>query len=78
MEVLKMEAITVNNPAKHAMDNNAHQGGNKAAPRPGFNKGTVDHHMEDRIDHGAQSVKVKAAMAEHGHHNVEYYHGGRM
>jgi hypothetical protein len=72
------EAITVNGAAKHAVEIDANQGGNKAAERPGANDGIVDHHMVDRIDHGAQSIKVKAAMAEHGQHNVEYYHGGKM
>lgn len=73
-----MDAITVNGAAKDAKSNDANQGGNKAAPRGGANKGIVDHHMEDRIDHGAQSVRVKNAMAEHGHENVEYYNGGKM
>ena len=58
--------------------NDPHQGGNKAAPRGGANDGMVDHHLVDRIDHGAQSVRVKNAMGEMGHHNVEYYHGGKM
>ena len=64
--------------AKHAVEIDAHQGGNKAAERGGANKGIVDHHMENRIDHGAISVKVKNAMAADGHHAVEYYHGGKM
>jgi len=70
--------IEVEGTAKNAMEIDSKQGGNKAAERPGANDGMVDHHMVDRIDHGAQSVRVKNAMAEHGHHNVEYYHGGKM
>lgn len=73
-----MEGISVMGAAKNAVEIDAHQGGDKAAPRGGANNGIVDHHMEDAIDHGAQSVKVKNAMAEMGHHNVEYYHGGKM
>lgn len=64
--------------AKNAMENDPHQGGNKAAERPGANKGEVDHHMVDRIDHAAHSSRVKSAMAAEGHTNVEYYHGGKM
>ncbi len=77
MEDLKMaDALGVEAPARNAVEIDAKQGGNKAAERPGANKGIVDHHMEDRINHGAQSVKVKNAMAEYGHHNVTYHDGG--
>lgn len=71
-------AINVEAAAKNAREIDAHQGGDKAAPRPGANKGIVDHHLEDRIDHGAHSSRVKSAMAEMGHHNVEYHDGGKL
>lgn len=54
------------------------QGGNKAAERPGANKGMVDHHMVDRIDHAKHSSNAKRAMGEMGHYNVEYYNGGKQ
>lgn len=72
------EALGVEPAAKHAVRIDAHQGGNKEAERPGANNGIVEHHMVDRIDHAAHSRRVKDAMAEHGHHNVEYHDGGRM
>lgn len=71
-------AIEVNAPAKNAVEIDAHQGGNKAAERPGANKGTVDHHMVDKVDHAGHASRAKAAMREMGHDNVEYYHGGKM
>lgn len=73
-----MSDFGVQAPAKHAVANDPHQGGNKAAPRGGANNGIVEHKMVDSINHGAQSVKVKNAMSEMGHSNVEYYHGGKM
>lgn len=72
------DGLGVQPAAKDAVLNDPHQGGNKAAPRGGANNGIVDHHMVDKINHGAESVKVKAAMAEHGHHNVTYHNGGEM
>lgn len=72
------EAITVNGAAKHAVEIDANQGGNKAAERPGANDGMVDHHMVDKIDHAKHSARAKEAMGAMGHHNVEYYHGGKM
>ena len=72
------DGLGVQPAAKDAKINDSNQGGNKAAPRGGANNGMVDHHMVDRIDHGAQSVKVKSAMSALGHNNVEYYHGGKM
>ena len=72
------DGLGVQAPAKDAKINDPNQGGNKAAERPGANKGDVDHHMVDRIDHAGHSSRAKAAMAEMGHHNVEYYHGGKM
>lgn len=71
------EAITVNGAPKHAMANDFHQGGNKSAPRGGTNYGNVKHTLVDSINHGAESVKVKGAMAESGS-AVSYYHGGKM
>jgi hypothetical protein len=62
----------------NAKEMEPNQGGNKAAERPGANKGDVDHHMVDRIDHGKTASRAKAAMAEHGHHNVKYHDGGEM
>jgi hypothetical protein len=70
------DGLGVMAPAKHAADNDAHQGGNKAAERPGANKGIIDHHMVDKIDHGGIHSRAKAAMAEMGHHNVSYHDGG--
>lgn len=64
--------------AKNAVEIDAKQGGNKAAERGGANKGMVDHHMVDKIDHAGHASRAKGAMAEMGHHNVEYYHGGKM
>lgn len=69
-------AIEVNAPAKNAVEIDANQGGNKAAPRPGANKGQVDHHMVDRIDHGKHASNARSAMTEHGQGNVTYYDGG--
>jgi hypothetical protein len=66
----------VQHAAKKAVEIDAHQGGNKAAERPGANKGTVDHHMVDKIDHAKHAAHAKNAMGEMGHHNVEYYDGG--
>ncbi len=71
-------AIEVNGAAKHAVEIDPHQGGDKEAPRAGANKGIVDHHMVDKIDHHGHASRAKSAMAEMGHHNVEYYHGGKM
>jgi len=71
-----MEAISVNGAAKHAVANDPNQGGDKAAERAGANKGMVDHHMVDKIDHAKHSANAKAAMGELGHHNVTYHDGG--
>jgi hypothetical protein len=71
-----MDAIKVNGAAKHAVEIDAHQGGNKAAERPGANKGIVDHHMVDKIDHANHHSRAKAAMAEMGHYNRSYHDGG--
>lgn len=71
-----MEAISVNKPAGHAVEIDAHQGGNKAAERPGANKGIVDHHMVDKIDHAKHHANAKRAMGEMGHYNVSYFDGG--
>lgn len=60
-----------------AMAEDAHQGGNKAAERPGANKGEVDHHKVDGIDHAKHASKAKAAMAEHGQGNMTYFDGGK-
>lgn len=54
------------------------QGGNKSAERPGANNGIVSHPQVDKIDHAGHSSRAKAAMAEMGHANVEYYNGGKM
>ena len=54
------------------------QGGNKSAERGGANKGQVEHHMVDRIDHAKHSSRVKAAMGAMGHKNVTYHNGGEM
>ena len=72
------DGLGVEPAAKDAKANDPNQGGNKAAERPGANKGDVDHHMVDRIDHGATASRAKAAMREMGHDTVEYYHGGKM
>ncbi len=72
------DGLGVEPAAKNAMEIDANQGGNKAAERPGANKGLVDHHMVDGIDHAGHSSRAKSAMADMGHHNVEYYHGGKM
>ncbi len=72
------DGLGVEAPAKNAVLNDPNQGGNKAAERPGANKGLVDHHMVDKIDHAAHSSRAKAAMAEEGHHNVTYHNGGEM
>lgn len=63
--------------AKDAKANDPHQGGNKAAERGGANKGIVEHHMVDKIDHGGHASRAKSAMAEMGHHNVTYHDGGQ-
>lgn len=73
-----MNAIEVNGAAKNAVEIDPHQGGNKAAERPGANDGIVDHHQVDKIDHAGHASRVKGAMAEMGHYNVEYYNGGKM
>lgn len=70
------EAITVNSPAKHAVENDPHQGGNKAAPRAGAGKSIVDHHMVDKVDHSKHHSAAKSAMSEHGHSNMTYHDGG--
>lgn len=72
------EAITVNSPAKNAMEIDSKQGGNKAAERPGANDGMVDHHMVDRIDHSKHASRAKEAMGAMGHYNTTYYNGGQM
>ncbi len=72
------DGLGVEAPAKNAVEIDAHQGGNKAAERPGANNGIVDHHMVDKIDHGGISSRAKSAMGAMGHHNVEYYHSGKM
>ncbi len=59
-----------------AKEIDANQGGNKAAERPGANKGDVDHHMVDKIDHAKHSSNAKKAMGEMGHYNVTYHDGG--
>jgi hypothetical protein len=73
-----MSGFEVEPAAKHAVSNDPHQGGNKSAERPGANMGVVDHHEVDRIDHAATHRRAKAAMAEHGHHNMSYHDGGEM
>lgn len=70
------DGLGVQAPAKHAMENDAHQGGDKAAPRGGANKGIVEHHMVDKIDHGKHAAAAKSAMGAMGHHNVTYHDGG--
>lgn len=72
------DGLGVQPAAKDAKSNDPNQGGNKAAERGGANKGNVQHHMVDKIDHGGTSSRAKKAMKEHGHDNVEYYHGGKM
>ncbi len=71
-----MNGIEVNGAAKHAVMNDAHQGGNKAAERPGANDGMVDHHMVDRIDHAKHASRAKEAMGAMGHYNVTYHDAG--
>jgi hypothetical protein len=61
-----------------AVEIDAHQGGNKAAPRPGTTYGEVEHHKVDMIDHAGHSSRAKSAMADMGHYNVEYYNGGKQ
>jgi hypothetical protein len=74
-----MEAgIGVEPAAKNAKLNDPHQGGNKAAERGGANKGIVEHPQVDKMDHAGHASRAKSAMGEMGHHNVEYYNGGRM
>jgi|GEM_PF-5765869 hypothetical protein len=73
-----MDAISVNGAAKNAVEIDPNQGGNKAAERPGANKGIVDHHMVDKIDHGKHAAAAKGAMADMGHYNVSYYNGGEQ
>jgi hypothetical protein len=73
-----MSELGVQAAAKDAKLNDPNQGGNKAAPRGGANNGMVSHPMVDKIDHAGHASRAKAAMAEDGHHNVEYYHGGKM
>ncbi len=72
------EGLGVQSPAKHAVEIDAHQGGNKAAPRPGENRGIVDHHEVDKIDHAKHKARVVSAMADMGHYNVSYYDCGKM
>ena len=72
------DGLGVMAPAKNAVEIDAHQGGDKAAARPGANNGIVEHPMVDKIDHGGIASRAKGAMAEMGHHNTEYYHGGKM
>jgi hypothetical protein len=72
------EGLGVMAPAKHAVEIDAHQGGNKAAERGGANKGIVDHHEVDKIDHAGHASRAKSAMADMGHYNVSYYNGGKM
>jgi hypothetical protein len=69
-------AIDVEGPAKHAVLNDPHQGGDKAAERPGANKGMVEHHMVDKIDHAGHHARAKKAMNEMGHYNVTYHDAG--
>lgn len=69
-------SMDVEAPAKHAVRIDPHQGGNKAAERGGANKGQVDHHMVDKIDHAKHHANAKMAMAEDGHYNVTYFDGG--
>jgi hypothetical protein len=76
--MFKMEAISVNGAAKHAVSNDPNQGGDKAAERGGANKGIVQHPMVDKIDHAGHASRAKAAMAEMGHSNVSYHDGGEM
>lgn len=61
----------------HAVEIDAHQGGNKAAPRPGTTYGEVDHHKVDKIDHGGHASRAKSAMSAMGHNNVTYHDGGQ-
>ena len=67
------------NQQQKTLCNDRNQGGNKAAPRGGSNNGIVSHPMVDGVDHAGHASRAKAAMAEHGHENVEHYiHGGKM
>lgn len=70
--------MDVEAPAKNAVLNDPHQGGNKSASRPGANNGIVEHPMVDRYDHGGIHARAKNAMAEHGMagHKVVYHDGG--
>ena len=70
--------MDVRAPAKNAVLNDPHQGGNKEAPRGGANKGVVEHAQVDKIDHASHASRAKAAMGAMGHYNVEYYNGGKM
>lgn len=72
------DGLGVQPAAKHAVEIDANQGGNKAAPRGGANNGIVDHHKVDMIDHAGSASRAKAAMGAMGHYNVEYYNGGKM
>jgi hypothetical protein len=60
----------------NAEKNDPNLGGKKDAERPGANKGMVDHHEVDRIDHGKHHARAKKAMADMGHHNMTYHDGG--
>jgi hypothetical protein len=70
------DGLGVQAPAKNAKANDPNQGGNKSAERGGANKGIVEHHMVDKIDHAKHAGRAKAAMGAMGHYNVKYYDGG--
>jgi hypothetical protein len=71
------DGLGVQAPAKNAVANDPHQGGNKSAERGGANKGIVDHHEVDKIDHAKHASKAKEAMGAMGHYNCTYYDGGQ-
>lgn len=50
----------------HAMENDPHQGGNKAAPRGGAAKSIDGHTLVDSLHHGCESLMVKNPLAENG------------
>jgi len=61
----------------NAKEIDPNQGGNKAAERGGANKGIVDHHLVDKIDHAKHMSNAKRAMNSIGYTNVTYYDGGK-
>ena len=73
-----MEGMGVKAPNYKSGDNDAKQGGDKAARRGGANNGIVEHPQVDKMDHAGHASRAKAAMSAEGISNVEYYNGGRM